>query len=101
MGWGGEGEKESQRIFFFIKAEDRVYLKLVNQLVQPVLMYLCASEGFHFPILNTGSSFTHIHGVVEQSLVLGGELLRPVPDWREIHRLFFSRRDGFAPGKVL
>lgn len=78
-----------------------VYLKLVNQLVQRVLMYLCASEGFHFPILNTRSSFTDVHGVVEQGLVLGGELLRPVPDWREIHRLFFTRRDGFTPGKVL
>lgn len=64
-------------------------------------MYLCASEGFHFPILNTGSSFPHIHGVVKKGLVLGGELLRPVPNWREIGRLFFSWRDGFTLGKVL
>lgn len=28
-----------------------------------------ARKGFNFPILNTGSSFAHVHGVIEESLV--------------------------------
>lgn len=65
------------------------------------LTYLCAREGFHFPVLNTGGSFANIHRVVEEGLVFGRELLRPVPDWREIHDLVFPLRDRFILGKVL
>lgn len=65
------------------------------------LSYLCASEGFHPPVLDAGSSFADVHGVVEECLVFEGELLRPVPDRREIHSLVFPLRDGFVPGKVL
>lgn len=63
--------------------------------------YLCAPEGLHFPILDAGGSFAHIQRVVEQCLVFGRVLLRPLPNWWEKHGLVFSLRDGFTLGKVL
>lgn len=63
--------------------------------------YLCASEGFHFPILNAGSSLAYVHGVVKEGLVFVGKLLRPVPNRREIHGLILPLRDSFILGKVL
>lgn len=66
-----------------------------------VLKYLCAPEGLHFPILDAGGSFADIQRVVEQRLVFGRVLLRPLPNWWEKHSLVFSLRDGFTLGKVL
>lgn len=63
--------------------------------------YLCTSERLHFPILDAGNSFADIQRVVEQCLVFGRVLLRPLPYWWEKHSLVLSLRDGFTLGKVL
>lgn len=65
------------------------------------LVYLCASEGFHFAVLNTCRSFADIHGVVKEGLIFGGKLLWPLPNCREKPSRVFSWRDGFVFGKVL
>ena len=65
------------------------------------LSYLCASEGFHFSVLNAGGSFADIHGVVKEGLIFDWELLWPLPNRREKRSLVFSLRDGFVLGKVL